>query len=98
MGVAEADQTALDEQVVENEVLEGALRARQQKNEDKLIAQKAFKEADASAKAQLEELDLEEGAVVRVGDFRIEVVPTKARSVSFDTAPGSRLKIQKVEE
>lgn len=93
MSVAVQDQAALDERVVEDADLEAALEARAAAKEKASFANKTAKEKDEQAKAALEELGIEEGAVVRVGRFRVEKRAVKPRSVSFETAASSQLRI-----
>lgn len=91
------DQTALDERVVEDQLLERALENREKAKDAKGEAAKTFKTKDEVVKDKLAELGIEEGgAPVRIGRFRIERSPVAAKDVAFTTDPSSRLKIKPV--
>ncbi len=87
------DQDGLFDQVVENDVLAAALERREQAKQAKNAATKAYKDAHDAAKAHIDALELEEGAVVRCGRFRLKLSAVQGRSVSFETGDTSRLSI-----
>lgn len=93
-----ADQTALDEREIENpklrRELEDALENREKAKAAKGEAAKVFKTKDSVVKDKLEELDLGDEDVVRIGRFRVTKAPVAAREVAFTTDPTSRLTIK----
>lgn len=92
-------QDGLFDQLVENAELEAALEDREKRNNSRLELTRQFKEADTKAKGILATLvDIEEGTVVRVGPFRIEKSPVKAKSVAFETGPTSKLSITRADD
>jgi hypothetical protein len=91
-------QTALYEKVVEDKRLESALEARQAMKLERKELNKRYREADAKSKAFLEELELGDNAVVRVGRFLVSRRPVAARDVAFSTDPTSRLQISLLPE
>lgn len=89
-------QLALDERVVEDEVVEYAL-ARYQETKDALIEpRKAHKVAKEAAMVALERLALTEEKPVRVGRWRIERKVRQARDVEFHTDEKETLSIRLV--
>lgn len=93
MAVRDEDQLALDEEVVENPDVEAALIERQDKKDAKGVATKEFKQAHEKAVAALAMLELPEEGAVRIGRFRINKSLVSARSVSFETAESTRMRI-----
>lgn len=93
-GAAVDPQNGLFDKEFDDTNLEQLLDKREEKKTKRGAANKAFKEADEQAKARLEEFELADGEVARVGKYRIEKKATAARSVSFDTSPSSRLNIK----
>ncbi len=93
MAVRSDDQLALDEEVVENPDAEAALIERQARKDALGAVRKEFKEAHERAVAALALLELPEEGAVRIGRFRINKSIVSARSVSFETAESSRLRI-----
>lgn len=94
MAVAQADQTRMDEQIVDDADLEAALEAREAAKEKAGFANKTYREAKTQAEAALEGQELADGDVIRVGRFRVEKKAVAGRSVAFDTSPSSRLTIR----
>lgn len=95
---ASTPQTALDEKPIDSPELEALIDKREERKATKKEATAAFKEMDDAVKARIAEFDLPEGEVARCGKYRIEKRPTKGRSVSFETAPSSRLTISLFED
>lgn len=93
MGTKATPQTAMDEGLIEDEKLEKALEDREKKRKVKSDATADFKDADDVVKGKLDALELDEGATVRCGRFRISKKSTPARDVSFTTEPSSQLQI-----
>lgn len=93
MAVAAEAQTAIDEQVIEDGDLVSALERRQEKKVLAGSARANYKDANDVVKGKLDALELEEGAVVRCGRFRITKRAVAAKEVSFSTDPSSRLTI-----
>src|SRR4051794_21952214 len=98
MAVVEQEQTAIDEQVIEDGDLVAALERRQEKKVLAGNARKNYKDADDAVKGRLGDLELAEGDVVRCGRFRISKRAVPARDVSFSTDPSSRLTIAVLED
>lgn len=92
------EQTALDEQRIEDPYIAGALEARQDAKKDLAEAQKAYGAANESAKAAIGRLELPEGGAVRVGRFRITRLAVEGRHVEFDSKPTTRTNITLVDE
>lgn len=97
MAVAVDAQTALDERVLDNAELADALEKRHEAKSKESDARMTAKLLDDRVKMLIAAEELEDGAVVRCGDYRIEKRSVAARSVSFDTEPTSRLSIRPVE-
>lgn len=91
-------QDGLFDQVIDNDLLERALDKREAVKAAKGKALKAFKEADALAKAHLAELELDDDTTIRVGRFRIVSKSVPSRAVSFETQPTTRLSIGVIAE
>lgn len=93
MSAKENPQTAMDEREIASGDLERTLEKRQTLKEAVAEARKEYREADEAAKTMLAEFALADGEVARCGRFRIEKKAVPPRSVSFETAPTSRLRI-----
>lgn len=93
MSAKENPQTAMDEREIASGDLERKLEERQTLRETVAEARKAYREADEAARTMLSEFALADGEVARCGRFRIEKKAIPARSVSFETSPTSRLRI-----
>jgi hypothetical protein len=91
-------QTSLYEREVENEQLERALEEREKLKARVAKARKSYAEADEWAKGLLGEVQLGDGATVRVGRFLLTRRAVAARSVAFETQPASRLTISLLPE
>jgi hypothetical protein len=87
-------QGGLMDRDIEDDALEALLDRREDRKAEKSAATAAFKEVDDAVKARIGEFELADGEVARVGKYRIEKKATQGRSVSFDTAPSSRLQIK----
>ena len=92
------DQLALDETVVEDEVVEHALLHRQDRKAAMGQLRKEYQAAHEAAKVAIERLELPDGGAVRVGKFRIQRIERGPRSVAFETQPTTQLKIDYVGE
>lgn len=86
-------QTALDEHVIEDELLEKALEAREGAKANALAARKAYGKAHDAVKGHLERHDLSEGPL-RVGRFVVTARELEGRSVAFDVEPSTRVSIR----
>jgi hypothetical protein len=93
MTVAAHAQTALDENVVEDEMLEQALEARERMKARARDARKAYAKANDAARAHLERHQLNTDVPLRVGRFVVTARDIDARSVSFETEPTTRITI-----
>lgn len=93
---AQADpnpQTSFEEVIVNDPELEELLEKRQKAKDSAKAVNKKAREADIVAKDALEKLKL--GDVPhRIGRFVVSIKPTAAKSVSFETAAGTRLSIK----
>jgi hypothetical protein len=96
--VAEQPQTSVYEAVIENPELEALLENREKRKASAKAVSKQYRDVDAAAKVALDQLDLGDGAPVRIGRFVVASKVTSGRSVSFETAPGRRITIKALEE
>lgn len=92
-GAEAEDQLALDETVIADKSAEAAFEALQERKEEMGAVRKLYKAAKELADAKVAQLELPEGGAVRVGRFRITRTAVAGRTVSFDTAPTSRVRI-----
>lgn len=90
------EQTAFDENVIEDPALEEALEERQRRQNSLNAVRKEYDEAHEKAKAEIEKQELPEGGAMRVGRFRIVRQAVSARQVSFDVKATSRVRISLV--
>jgi hypothetical protein len=99
MATTSDPQTAIDERDLGNNDLEARLEERDRLNEARLVATRAFEDADTNVRNMLEEFQLAAGEVARCGRFRIEKThPTPAKHVEFDRGGNSQLRIKAVAE
>jgi hypothetical protein len=91
-------QIGMDEQIVNDSALEDSLEQRQSAKQAAADARKAYSEANELTNAAIEKQELPDGMVIRVGRFRIERTYRPGRSVSFETQPGSRVKISLLDD
>ena len=89
-------QIHMDDVVVRNAELESLLEERQVKKDANKAAAAEYKSADETAKEKLQSLS--EVPPYRVGRFIITRNDIAPKSVSFETAPSSRLNIKLVSE
>ena len=87
-------QGSLEEKLIEDPVLLELLSERRRLNGIKSEATKNAKDADEKAKAKLAELDLDDGDVIRVGDFLVTKRAVAGREVSFTSGARSQLSIR----
>jgi hypothetical protein len=87
-------QTSIYETTLDNPELEALLETRDKAKASARAVNKKAKEADDAAKAALEGLDLGTDATVRIGRFVVTLKNTPSKSVSFDTAAGTRWSIR----
>jgi len=87
------DQMAIDEKYLDEPALEAALEDLDRVKLERATATAKVKEARAIVDRHSEGLELPDGLVARVGRWRLERVTTPARSVAFDVAPSTRIKI-----
>lgn len=87
------DQLGMDEELIENPDVEAALVERQARKDALASVRKDYTKAHEKAVAALNAIELPEEGAVRVGRFRISKSLVSARSVSFETAESSRLRI-----
>lgn len=87
------DQLALDEQRIDDLALEQALERRLSRRLELADARKNAQEADEEANVEIAKLELPTETAVRCGRFRITRSSIPARSVSFEVASSSRVRI-----
>ena len=87
------DQLALDEQRIDDLALEQALERRLSMRLELAEARKASEAADKEADVEIEKLELPDEGAVRCGRFRLTRTTMPGRSVSFETASKSRVRI-----
>ena len=87
------DQLALDEHRIDDLALEQALERRLARRLELAEARKSAEQADAEADVEIEKLELPDEGAVRCGRFRLTRTTMPARSVSFETASKSRVRI-----
>lgn len=85
-------QISMDEVVIDNADLRGALDDR----EAKKAGQKAYRAADKKAKEMIPIIEYA-GKTLRVGPYRIKISETDEQEVSFTRGSGFRANITKVE-
>jgi hypothetical protein len=90
-------QTAIDEELIDNQELEKLLEDREQAKGAKNEAARKFTTVDDLTKAKLKELGVsdDEGETYRYrcGRFVLTASVTEGKSVSFETAPSQRITI-----
>lgn len=91
--LASVPQTGMDEQVIEDADIEAALEERAKRKASLDAVRLTYDEAHDKAMAELQKLELPDGAVARVGRFRIERRHIAAGHREFDTKASSRLVI-----
>jgi hypothetical protein len=87
-------QTALDELVVDDELLEKALETRERARLKALDARKAYTKANDAARAHLERHELVADRPLRVGRFVVTLAELGGRHVAFDVDPSERVSIR----
>jgi hypothetical protein len=87
------EQTAFDEQVIEDEEIEAALEDREKKKASLDAVRKIYDGANEHAILKISELELPEGGAARVGRFRITRQAIPAGHREFDTKASSRIRI-----
>ena len=88
-------QTAIDELVVDDDLLEQALEGRERAKDAARKARKTFESTDEQARTHVSRLERELGeGPVRVGRFVLELKTAPARAVSFETDPKERIAIR----
>lgn len=75
-------------------LLLAALREREEKRQERLTAQKAFKLKDDQVKGLLTGFHLGVGEQARIGEFVIKKTERAGNSVSFETEPREQLSIK----
>jgi len=97
MATEPQDQLGMDEQVLEDEELENALKRRQVMKEQLGDYRKDYKSINDRVRLLLERYEFpDDGGALRVGAFRITATEIKARSVSFETDSRTQISIAKV--
>ena len=92
------DQLAMDETTIEDPALQAALEERETRKDALSVVRKAYDEANTVALGEVEKLELPEGAVARVGRFRISRTSVPAGHREFDTKASSRISIRVAED
>ena len=87
------EQTAFDEQVIEDEEIAAALEDREKKKASLDAVRKIYDGAHEHAMLKVSELELPEGGAARVGRFRITRQEVPAGHREFDTKASSRIRI-----
>lgn len=90
------DQTAFDEQVIEDADVEAALEEREKRKHSLDAVRKVYDGADEAARIEIAKLELPEGGVARVGRFRISRESVPAGHREFDTKASTRIRIRPV--
>ncbi len=86
MGARPVAQVAMDERVIEDDVVEEALEARQKAKDSLGAVRQRYEDANEKAGQALQRLEMPTGSVVRVGRFRIEKKHRAARfTEGFET-------------
>jgi hypothetical protein len=88
----------MDETVIENPDVLGALRSREEARIELSTLRRQYGESHEKALAEIARLDLDVGEVVRIGEFRIERKIRPGRSVSFETEEKASISISRDEE
>ena len=91
-------QLAFDEQVINDPTIEAALEKRQAAKVDLADVRAEYTKAHDAAMGKVAELELPEGGAARVGRFRVTRTAVAARSVSFEAAATSRVRISLADE
>lgn len=94
MGIAERDQTTIDERIEDAPAIEKVLEDRQKVLDERAELNRQAKELTAKAKLLIEDLDVDTVQPVRVGRFVITKRVTEAREVSFTTEPKAQIRIK----
>jgi hypothetical protein len=89
-------QTSIYETTLEKPELEEALKVRESMDERRSTANHNFKNADERARKLIDDLELGDDTVVRVGDFIISSKMAKGRDVAFKTDPQLRIRIKPI--
>ena len=92
------EQLAMDETTITDAALESALEEREARKAALSEVRKAYDEANIVAMGEVEKLELPEGAVARVGRFRISRTSVPAGHREFDTKASSRISIRLAED
>jgi len=88
----------MDERLIENPDVLGALRSREEAKIELSTLRRQYNEAHDKALAEIARLELEMGEVVRIGEFRIERKMRPGRSVSFESADKATISISRPDE
>lgn len=92
------DQTAFDEQRIDDREVEAALDARQRAKEAARGPTAAYGEANEVARQMIQRLELPPGAVARVGRWRIAARRVEPRSVQFESKGRTQYDINLAED
>lgn len=90
-------QDGLFDTVIENDSLEKALEEREGMREERSAVNLKWKETTDKIKGIVATLDVDDGATLRCGRFRIDKTSVDAKSVAFETEASTRLNIGIVE-
>ena len=91
-------QTSIYETTLDKPELEEALKVRESMADRRSTANHNIKNADERARKLIDDLELGDDTVVRVGDFIISSKMAKGRDVAFKTDPQLRIRIKPVKE
>lgn len=94
MPVTANPQASLYERTIENADLESALENRERLKRAASKASKAFREADAGARALLVDVEMSEDEPTRIGRFVLTRKTFPGRPVAFETSESERLYIR----
>jgi hypothetical protein len=91
MAVRAKAQASFDEQILEDADLEARLERRETAKRQRGAVSQTFRELDEQVKGDI--LKMGTTGVLRCGRFRIDVKPRASHSVSFETKPGTSVRI-----
>lgn len=89
-------QTSIYETTLDRPDIEEALRTRDSMSSRLSTARHNYEQANEKAQKMLQDLDLGDGTVVRIGDFIVTSKMDKGRDVAFKTDPQLRIRIKPV--
>ena len=98
MGTKAVNQIGMDEEILEAPEVEAALEERSKRRNSLRAVQVKYDEAHEKALAAIATLDLAEGAIVRVGRFRVTKEGVPEKQVAFTSKAAVRIRIASDED